>query len=167
MTGILPICANDDGLATVLGHEIAHNVAQHAAERMSQLSLLSLAALAASVVFDQSGTLPRLVLELVFQRPGSRAQEAEADHIGLLMMAASCFDPAQALGFWKRMEAQEKFAPPQFLSTHPSNHQRLEKLQQWLPQAEVKREESRCGMTSSYANDFARTLGGGGRRSPF
>ena len=97
MTGILPLCVNEDGLATVLGHEIAHNVAQHAAERMSQLSILWVVAVAVASVFDISGGLPSLVLDLVFQRPGSRKQESEADHIGLLMMAQSCFDVNEAL----------------------------------------------------------------------
>ena len=75
-TGILPICENEDGLATVLGHEIAHNVAQHAAERTSQLAIIFAAATVVSLLFDVSGGSTSLIGDLIFQRPGSRKQEA-------------------------------------------------------------------------------------------
>lgn len=84
-TGILPICKGEDGLATVLGHEIAHNVAHHAAERMSQAGILGIAAVLLWF-FLGIGDESRIFADLVFSRPGSRAQESEADYIGLLMM---------------------------------------------------------------------------------
>ena len=74
-TGILPICENEAGLATVLGHEIAHNVAQHAAERTSQLAIVVLAVSMISLLFDVSGNSTWLLGDLIFQRPGSRKQE--------------------------------------------------------------------------------------------
>jgi metalloendopeptidase OMA1, mitochondrial len=84
-TGILPICRNDDGIATVLGHEIAHNVAHHAAERMSSGFVLSLGGIVALYIFGFPDFASRLLLTLGFERPGSRKQEAEADYIGLSM----------------------------------------------------------------------------------
>lgn len=93
---------------------------------------------------------------LAFTLPGSRKQEEEADYIGLLMMAESCYDPSAAVGLWDRMEKAEKGAPPQFLSTHPSSHNRMGKIQGWLPDAQVKRESSGCYGTSGYGG-FERT----------
>ena len=146
MTGILPLCKNEDGLATVLGHEIAHNVAQHSAEAASRLIPLTIAAWVVSLLLGVDAGLPSVVLDLVFQRPGSRQQETEADHIGLLMMASSCFDPNQALGFWRRMDKYQKVKVPQFLSTHPSDRDRFKRLEEWLPQALDRQAQSGCNM---------------------
>lgn len=149
-SGILDVCKGDDGLAAVLGHEIAHNVAHHAAERMSSsYLLLAIGALASFAVGVDIG-IGNFLVDLAFLRPGSRAQEAEADYIGLLMMSESCYDPSAAMGLWARMEEEEKNAPPQFLSTHPSNHNRLEKIRGWLPEAEARRENSECGITAGF-----------------
>nr|OQO32186.1 hypothetical protein B0A51_00555 [Rachicladosporium sp. CCFEE 5018] len=156
-SGILDVCKGDDGLAAVLGHEIAHNVAHHAAERMSSSFILMGIALIGSAIIGLDFGFGRMIIDFAFLRPGSRAQEQEADYIGLLLMAESCYDPAAAMGLWARMEEEEKNAPPQFLSTHPSNHARLEKIRQWLPEAEVKRESGDCAAMGSYANDFRRT----------
>ncbi|KAK6433130.1 metalloendopeptidase [Oleoguttula sp. CCFEE 5521] len=156
-SGILDVCKGDDGLAAVLGHEIAHNVAHHAAERMSSSFILMGIALIGSAIIGLDFGFGRMIIDFAFLRPGSRAQEQAADYIGLLMMAESCYDPAAAMGLWARMEEEEKNAPPQFLSTHPSNHARLEKIRQWLPEAEVKRESGDCAATGSYASDFRRT----------
>lgn len=129
-SGIIPIARNEDGLAAVLGHEIAHNLAQHIGERMSgQIginillgSFVMLTALWGGAILGTQlfgGT----VLDLLFSRPMGRKQETEADYIGLLMMAEACYDPEQALGFWQRMEhleQQREGAPPEWMSTHPS-----------------------------------------------
>ena len=142
--GILDVCGNDDGLAAVLGHEIAHNVAHHAAERMSQFAILLPIG---AVVYLAAGVDPgiiRMFSNLAFTLPGSRKQEEEADYIGLMMMAQSCYDPSAALRLWSRMEKEEQGAPPQFLSTHPSSHNRLGKIGNWLPEAQMKRENSDC-----------------------
>lgn len=161
-SGILDVCKNDDGLAAVLGHEIAHNVAHHAAEQASRsLVLLPLGVIA----FFAAGVDPslwRLATSLDFTLPGSRRQEEEADYIGLLMMSESCYDPSAALRLWAGMEKEEKAtgrAPPQYLSTHPSSHSRLEKIQSWLGEANEKRELSDCSTTMHYANDFGRAVG--------
>lgn len=97
-SGILPICAGEDGLAAVLGHEIAHNIAHHSAEKLSQMAYLIPIALLLSGTFDISGSLAQFILDIALERPGSRKMEAEADHIGLLMMAQACYDPSAAVG---------------------------------------------------------------------
>jgi predicted Zn-dependent protease len=128
-SGILPIARNDDGLAAILGHEIAHNLARHGAERMS--SLVMLEPIRWLFIFlDSTGytmglgrLLGEIALDLGLSRPASRKQESEADYIGLLMMAKSCYDPAEAVKVWERMETAQKAQGqevPQWLSTHPS-----------------------------------------------
>ena len=134
----------DDGLAAVLGHEIAHNVAHHAAERMSQAVVLLPLGLIAWVATGVDPSILRGATSLAFTLPGSRKQEEEADYIGLLMMAESCYNPTAAINLWARMEQEGKGAPPQFLSTHPSSHNRLDKIRGWLPEAQVKSENSDC-----------------------
>lgn len=154
--GILDICQGEDGLAAVLGHEIAHNVAHHAAERMSQ-SFVGLGIVyVGSFMGGLDPGIGRLLMQFAFTLPGSRAQEQEADYIGLLMMAESCFDPSAAIGLWSRMEKEEQYAPPQFLSTHPSSHNRLEKIRGWLPEAEMKSDASDCHSVGAYVGDFKR-----------
>lgn len=148
--GILDICQGDDGLAAVLGHEIAHNVAHHAGERMSQSIILLTLSTVGSALLGIDFGIGRLATQLAFSLPGSRAQESEADYIGLLMMAQSCYDPSAAMGLWARMQKEEQGAPPQFLSTHPSSHNRLEKIREWLPEAEVKRETGDCYAMGPY-----------------
>lgn len=159
--GILDICQGDEGLAAVLGHEIAHNVAHHAAERMSRMSVLTAVATLASGFLGVDFGLVRLVNNFVFDLPGSRKEEEEADYIGLLMMSESCYNPEAAMGVWQRMEVYEKSmggAGPQFLSTHPSSHARLEKIRDWLPKAQQKLEDSDCGMTGMYAQSFGSAM---------
>ncbi|KAH9826968.1 Peptidase family M48 [Teratosphaeria destructans] len=158
--GILDVAEGEDGLAAVLGHEIAHNVAHHAAERMSQgFVFLGLGYLVSQFIGIDFG-ISNFVMQLAFTLPGSRAQESEADYIGLLMMAQSCYDPRAAMRLWSRMEQFEKGqgAPPQFMSTHPSSHNRLEKIAKWLPEADNKLESSDCGFTTRFADDFRRRM---------
>jgi metalloendopeptidase OMA1, mitochondrial len=153
-SGIIPICQDENGLATVLGHEIAHNVAHHTAERISRSLFIFLISLTATALFDVSGTTSKYITDLVLNLPNGRTQEAEADHIGLLLMARSCFDPNAAIGFWHRMSQAEKYAPPQFLSTHPSSHNREGSIRGWLPEATTIYDSSECGSTSAWAKDF-------------
>ena len=152
--GILDICQGDDGLAAVLGHEIAHNVAHHMAERMSEMYILAPVGLAISVFGGLDYRLVDTVSQLALSLPHSRKQEEEADYIGLLIMAESCYNPEAAMGLWARMEQEEKGAPPQFLSTHPSSHNRLGKIRGWLPEAEQKSESNDCHVTSGYGSFF-------------
>ena len=105
--------------------------------------------------FDTSAQLASLILDFAVQRPGSRKMETEADRLGLLMMAKSCYDPEGAVTFWKRMAKAERSAPPQFASTHPSSENRILALQKLLPQAQEVRATSECGSTIGYVNAFA------------
>ncbi|KAF2792363.1 hypothetical protein K505DRAFT_246845 [Melanomma pulvis-pyrius CBS 109.77] len=148
-TGILPLCKDEDGIAAVLGHEIAHVVAHHSAEGMSRAPFV-LAGILLLAMFDVSLYSSKLVLDLFLTWPGSRKQEAEADYIGLLMMAQGCYNPEAAMEFWARMEKSGQAAPPQILSTHPSNHNREEKIREWLPEAFEKQQLSECHTTMSY-----------------
>lgn len=124
-SGLLPIARNEHGLATVLGHEIAHNLAGHVAERMSgqigtNILLYSLIFLTGGLAILGTQFFGGWALDLLFSRPMGRMQESEADYIGLMMMAEACYDPQQALGFWQRMERAQQGEPPEWLSTHPS-----------------------------------------------
>jgi predicted Zn-dependent protease len=163
-SGILPICQDENGLAAVLGHEIAHNVAHHAAERISRSSIVMLSAFAVSFIFDVSGQFGNSIASLILSLPNSRTQEAEADHIGLLMMAEACYDPQAALDFWARMKKAEQFEPPQFMSTHPSHYNRAEQIKKWLPDAQRIYADTGCGSVSRYATDFKEAIPSGQSR---
>ena len=160
-SGILPICQDENGLAAVLGHEIAHNVAHHAAERISRSSFVMLGAFAFSFLFDVSGQFGSSIANFALSLPNSRTQEAEADHIGLLMMAEACYDPKAAPEFWVRMKKAEQFSPPQFLSTHPSPSNRTENLKRLLPEAQRIYDDTACGTTSHHSTGFFEALKSG------
>lgn len=124
-SGLIPIARNEHGMAAVLGHEIAHNLAEHVAERMSSqlgvnILLYSLISLTGGIGLLITTWLGNAMLDLVFSRPMGRRQEAEADYIGLMMMAEACYDPREALGFWERMKKMHEGEPPEWMSTHPS-----------------------------------------------
>jgi predicted Zn-dependent protease len=142
-TGILPITQDDTGLAVVLGHEIAHAVAKHGSERMSQglLQQYGGQALSAALAKNSAGT-QQLALQAfgVGSQVGllkyGRNQESEADHLGLIFMAMAGYNPDGAVAFWQRMDARSgAAAPPEFLSTHPSNGTRIADIQRELPEA--------------------------------
>jgi predicted Zn-dependent protease len=139
-SGILPLTENDAGLATVLGHEVAHATAEHVAERIERNHLTEVAAtIIAGGVAVTPGQFLRIqaLLGVGSSLPFSRSQESEADHIGLIYMARAGYDPRQAYAFWKRMQrASQAHEPPEFLSDHPSDAHRVARIQGWLPQAE-------------------------------
>jgi len=161
-TGILPLCEDENGIAAVLGHEIAHVVAHHTAERMSQAPLILLGVIALSM-FDVSFYSGKMLIDLFLSMPASRKHEAEADYIGLLMMAQGCYRPEAAMEFWSRMEKTGQAGPPQILSTHPSNHNREAKIREWLPKAQEKAEHSNCHTTQQYATQFSSAFDSFGR----
>ena len=111
--GILDVCKGEDGLAAVLGHEIAHNVAHHAAEKMSRMVVILPVGIISWLLTGVDPGLVRFGVNLMLSLPNSRKQEEEADYIGLLMMAESCYDPSAAIGLWTRMEQAEQYSPPQ------------------------------------------------------
>ena len=136
-TGLFRVAENDDQLAAVMGHEVAHAIARHGAERMSQGILAQ--GLGAGAVLG--GVNPQIV-EVAAQAatlgvilPYSRTQESEADHIGLLYMAEAGYDPREAVELWRNFEALGGQRPPEFLSTHPSEGTRIERLQELMPEA--------------------------------
>jgi predicted Zn-dependent protease len=139
-TGIRPLTENDAGLATVLGHEVAHATAEHVAERIEREHLTAVAAaiLAGGVAFTPGQYVRVLaLLDAGASLPFSRSQESEADHIGLVYMARAGYDPHQAVAFWKRMlRASRGKEPPEFLSDHPSDTHRVQRIVSWLPEAE-------------------------------
>jgi predicted Zn-dependent protease len=139
-TGILPVTRNDAALATVLGHEVAHATAEHAAERIERehLTKVAVAIIAGGVAFTPKQYL-RVValLGAAASLPFSRSQESEADHIGVVYMARAGYDPREAVAFWKRMKrASRGKEPPEFASDHPSDQHRIERIEKWLPEAE-------------------------------
>lgn len=144
-TGILPITRDENGLAAVLGHEIGHVIARHGGERVSQQMLVNvglettMAALsrgnpatvqAVASLLGAGATVGVLL-------PWSRAQESEADHLGLILMAKAGYDPHAARDLWVRMAAASKGSgkPPEFLSTHPSEPTRIQQIELWMPEA--------------------------------
>lgn len=158
-TGILPVCEDEDGLAAVLGHEIAHVVARHPAERMSNSLLTIGAVVLISAMFDISGQIPSLLLNLMYSLPNSRTQEAEADEMGLMMMSKACYNPEAAARLWSRMQRLEKEAPPQFMSTHPSSYNREEAIRDRLHKAQNVYEQSGCDSMQTYMPGFRQAYG--------
>ena len=142
-SGILPITQDENGLAVVMGHEIAHAVARHSSERMSQQMAAQGLGTVVSTAVGQSPTATQSVFlqavgvgsSLGLLKYG-RSQESEADHLGLIFMAMAGYNPDGAVQFWQRMDARENAAsPPEFLSTHPSNGTRIASIQKELPEA--------------------------------
>jgi metalloendopeptidase OMA1, mitochondrial len=139
-TGILPFTQNAAGLATVLGHEVSHATAEHSAEEIEREHLTSVAAaiIAGGVAFTPAQFIRvTALISLGAKLPFSRSEESEADHIGLIYMAKAGYDPRQAVLFWQRMvRASKGREPPEFLSDHPSDAHRVERIEGWLPEAE-------------------------------
>lgn len=152
-TGILPITQTETGVAVVMGHEVAHALADHGAQRMSAGMLQQIGAVAGNVaiqdpekrnMFNQAYGLGSTVGVML---PFSRSHETEADRIGLQIMAIAGYNPDEAASLWRRMKAKAGGqAPPEFLSTHPSNDTRINNLTAWAPAA--KQEAAKFGVTS-------------------
>jgi predicted Zn-dependent protease len=144
-TGLLPVAKDETGLAVVMGHEIAHAIAGHGGERMSQQLAAQLGGAALDAALQSKPEQTRQIWSSVYGvgaqygalLPFSRQQESEADHLGLIFMAMAGYDPQQAVAFWGRMAAASGGGkPPEFLSTHPSDQRRIEDLRQLMPEAE-------------------------------
>lgn len=141
--GIMPVCADDNGIAVVMGHEIAHAIAQHGNERLSQQLAIQMGGIALSEALKtQKEETQQLALlafgvgsQLGVQLPYSRTHEMEADELGLYFMAMAGYDPQTAPVFWQRMEARGGERPPEFLSTHPDPTNRIANLQKKMPKA--------------------------------
>jgi len=142
-SGILPITLNEAGLAIVMGHEIAHSIAKHGNERMSQGMVQQMGGVALQVALSQK---PQQTQDLFMTSygigsqvgamlPWSRQQETEADKYGLIFAAMAGYDPREAVLFWKRMAAVGGSKPPEFLSTHPADETRIKNLNKFMPEA--------------------------------
>jgi len=138
-TGLLKVATSDDELAVVMGHEAAHAIAKHGAERMSR----GVATQIAFGVASATGEIDPAIVEAAAVAYGalgetafSRSEESEADEIGLMIAADAGFDPRSAVGFWKKMSAVGGEKPPEFLSTHPSDEKRANRLAKLMPKAE-------------------------------
>ncbi len=141
-TGILPVTQDETSLALVMGHEIAHAIARHGNERMSQGLAVQGAGMTLQVMASQK---PNLTKDLLLQSFGigsqlgmlaySRNHESEADKMGLVFMAMAGYDPRSAPAFWERMAAQGGAKPPEFMSTHPSDERRVADLKAYMPEA--------------------------------
>ncbi len=143
-TGILPITRDDAGLAAVLGHEVAHVIARHGGERVSQQVLVQTGLQATMAALGGGNPATAQLVGAALGAgasygiilPFGRAQESEADHMGLIFMATAGYDPRAARDLWVRMaEAAKGDRPPEFLSTHPSEATRIRQIEGWLPEA--------------------------------
>jgi predicted Zn-dependent protease len=143
-TGILPVTQDETGLAVVMGHEIAHAIAEHGNERMSQQLLQQAGAVGLMVAMNDEPAETQAMWLAVYgvgttvgiMLPYSRTHESEADHLGLIFMAMAGYDPHAAPDFWKRMAAgKQGGSPPEFLSTHPSDQTRINDITSWIPEA--------------------------------
>lgn len=142
-TGILPATKTEAGLAVVMGHEIAHAVAKHGSERMSQGLLQQMGGMVLAKALEDKPQQTRQLWMTVFglgtqlgvMLPYSRTHEYEADRLGMIFMALAGYDPSAALEFWQRMGSQGGAKPPEFLSTHPSDESRIARMKEVLPEA--------------------------------
>jgi predicted Zn-dependent protease len=144
-TGILPITKDDAGLATVLGHEVAHAVARHGGERMTRAMGMQMVGQAVDATTTQSKYHSALmtgygaVAQVGVELPFSRGNESEADHIGLVYMARAGYNPEEAVKFWQRFSDYNSKAggggTPWFLRTHPDDGTRIKRLQEWMGEA--------------------------------
>lgn len=142
-SGIMPICQDKNGMAVVMGHEIAHAVARHGSERMSQkLSLRVVGSVLSMLIGVESGIGQELFRQVYgigakvgMMLPYSRLHEGEADRMGLHFMAMAGYNPKEAVDFWQRMAEQSGDKPPEFLSTHPGNKTRIKNLKKYVDTA--------------------------------
>src|SRR5690554_3649119 len=152
-TGILPVTKNEAGLAAVMGHEVAHALANHGQQRMSAAQVQQLGAVAGNIALANNTENQQLFntaygvgTNLGVMLPFSRSHETEADKIGLTLMAIAGYDPVAAAGLWERMRAREQGSPPEFLSTHPTSSTRIQNIRSWAPAA--KAEARKFGVTT-------------------
>ncbi len=143
-SGILPIAKNEDGLAVIMGHEVAHAIARHGAERMAHQQLKQWGTMAMGVAVGemdigaQRGIMGAFGVGAQFgaMLPFSRKHESEADYMGLIYVARSCYNPEEAPKVWERMaEASSGNNTSEFASTHPSPRTRIEQFREWMPEA--------------------------------
>lgn len=143
-TGLLPVTVDETGLAVVMGHEIAHAIARHGNERMSQQLIVSLGGIGLAVALQQKPQETQDVFNLSYGVAStlgvlkySRVHESEADKMGLVFMAMAGYNPEEAVGFWQRMAKSGGGKAPEILSTHPSDETRIKDIKAFLPKAKA------------------------------
>lgn len=152
-SSILPICSNDDGLATVLSHEFAHQLARHTGENLSSSPIYGMIGL---FLYTLTGAdlINRLIMNAIFTMPASRQMETEADYIGLMLMSKACFNPMESFKLWERMANYEKqrsgLFTAEFLSTHPSSQTRIDNMKEWQQKAREEYDKSHCGQFGQF-----------------
>lgn len=137
-TGLVPVAQSADAMAVVMGHEIAHALLRHGAQRMSQQKLAQIGQMAgaASGMDPQQQQMVMAAMGYGYLLPYARSHETQADEVGLMLAAAACYDPNEAIGLWQRMsESSGGQAPPEFSSTHPNPGTRIQTLQGLMPKA--------------------------------
>ncbi|MBB1471569.1 MULTISPECIES: M48 family metallopeptidase [unclassified Luteimonas] len=137
-TGLVPVAQNDDAMAVVMGHEIAHALLRHGAQRMAQQKLTQVGQMAGAMsgMDPQQQQMVMAAMGYGYLLPYARKHETEADVVGLMLAAAACYDPQEAVPLWERMSASSGGeAPPEFSSTHPNPGTRIENLQSLMPKA--------------------------------
>jgi predicted Zn-dependent protease len=153
-TAILPVCQDENGIAVVMGHEVAHAYLQHGAHRISTslISQVGLEAVQLALGGAEASETSKIAIaalgvgyQVGIELPFSRADESEADHAGLKLMAEAGYDPRAAVAFWQRMSELGGGGTPEFLSTHPGHETRIEQLEKLMPEAIAIYERSRGG----------------------
>jgi predicted Zn-dependent protease len=137
-SGIFKVAENQDELATVIGHEVAHVTQEHALKRYNReaTTRIGVVGVAVATGTGQAGLdMADMVAKLGLSLPFSRSEESEADTVGLGYMAAAGFDPRQSVALWKNMQKKSKLGPPEMLSTHPSSGNRIDELVAQFPEA--------------------------------
>ncbi len=165
-TGLLPVTQSEDALAVVVGHEIAHAIAQHGNERMSQQLVQQLGGVALQVAIANQPQMTQDIFMTSYGLgsnvgailPFSRKEELEADKFGLFFSAMAGYDPQVAIPFWERMANSGGSKPPEFLSTHPADNTRIEKLNSIMPEAMKYYNQS--GKKASQGTQAGQTGGG-------
>ena len=140
-TGILDITENEDGMASVMGHEIAHAVAKHSLERASQSLALKVGTTILDIALEgalSSSSADDYLVNLGLTLPFNRLQESEADYLGLAFMTMADYDNSESYKIWERMQNAQKNNPPEFMSTHPSPKNRIQKLKNWIPEVNAR-----------------------------
>jgi predicted Zn-dependent protease len=156
-TGILPIAANENGIATIMGHEVVHALANHGQQRMSAATVQQSLGMVGSAIFSEDQQQQEyfnlaygLGSQYLGMLPFSRKHETEADEIGLQIMAIAGYNPEEGAELWKRMDKASGVKPPEFLSTHPSTENRIENLNKMVSVA--KKEAEKFGVTTFKSN---------------
>ena len=140
-SGILDVTANNDGIASVMGHEIAHAVARHSVERASQSVAINVGKTILDIALEgalSSTSADDYLVDLGIFLPFNRLQESEADYLGLAFMTMAEYDNNEAYKVWERMKKAQKTSTPEFLSTHPSPKNRIQKIKNWIPEVNAR-----------------------------